>query len=274
MKAGILEALTKGVSAKRTTVVATRLSNGAQLLLYPYESGHAAIPEPRDVKDAQDDKDNKGEGQSTAAALAASWGIDEQTWPHLLAELEESAREAARSDQSRVIEPSSLPHEEVFLHVYSPPLRLLIIGAVHLAQALCSVAGQCGFAVTVIDPRTAFATEARFPGVTLSTLWPDEALSELGIDGRTAIVTLTHDPKLDEPALETALKSPALYIGALGSKKTHRARCERLLAAGIEEAALTRIHGPVGLDIGARATGEIAVSIMAEIVSVLRSRDT
>jgi xanthine dehydrogenase accessory factor len=157
-----------------------------------------------------------------------------------------------------------------FARVWNPPLRMIIVGAVHVAQSLARLAAVAGFAVTVVDPRRAFATEERFPGVSMSTRWPDKALAELGPDRRTAIITLTHDPKLDDPALAAALASPAFYLGALGSKKTHAARNDRLRAEGLGDDALARIHGPVGLPIGARTAGEIAVSILAEVIQELR----
>jgi xanthine dehydrogenase accessory factor len=148
--------------------------------------------------------------------------------------------------------------------------RLIIVGAVHVAQPLAEIATLAGFSVTITDPRRAFATAERFPGQTLEHSWPDVALAGLAPDARTAIVTLTHDPKLDDPALIAALASPAFYVGCLGSKKTHAARRVRLGAAGVDDAALDRLHGPIGLRIGARTPAEIAVSILAEIVGALR----
>lgn len=159
---------------------------------------------------------------------------------------------------------------EMFVQIFAPPPRLLLVGAVHIAQALVPMAALAGYAITLCDPRRAFAADARFPGVTLLGDWPDEALELLAPDVRTAIVTLTHDPKLDDPALETALQSPAFYIGALGSKKTHQARLDRLRARGYAAAELARIRGPVGLDIGAVTPAEIAVSILAEMTRVRR----
>src|SRR5262249_35934930 len=150
------------------------------------------------------------------------------------------------------------------------PLRLVIVGAVHVAQPLAGMAGLAGFAVTIVDPRRAFATGARFPEQALVVGWPDAAIAELAPDARTAVVTLTHDPKLDDPALVAALASPAFYVGCLGSAKTHAARRTRLGAQGIAAAALDRLHGPVGVRIGARTPAEIAVSILAEIVAALR----
>jgi xanthine dehydrogenase accessory factor len=158
----------------------------------------------------------------------------------------------------------------IFIEPHLPPLRLVVIGAVHVAQPLAEMATLAGFAVTVVDPRRAFATEARFPGQSLVTAWPDQALAALGPDARTAVVTLTHDPKLDEPALIAALASPAFYVGCLGSQQTHAARKARLGERGLGADALARLHGPVGLRIGARSPAEIAVSILAEIVSTLR----
>jgi len=154
---------------------------------------------------------------------------------------------------------------EVFLRSYAPPARLVIVGAVHIAQFLAPMAALAGFEVTVVDPRKAFATAARFPGVTLVTEWPGQALERLGLDDRTALVTLTHDPKLDDPALIAALNSPAFYIGALGSTRTHAKRLERLRDHGLAELA-PRIRAPVGLDLGGRAAAEIAVSVLAQLI--------
>jgi xanthine dehydrogenase accessory factor len=161
--------------------------------------------------------------------------------------------------------------ERLFLQPFNPPLRLVIVGAVHVAQPLAAMAALAEYAVTIVDPRSAFATPARFPGVALDPRWPDAALRALALDARTALVALTHDPKLDDPALHVALRSPAFYVGALGSKRTHAARAERLRAAGFGEAEIARLHAPVGLDISARSPAEIAVSILAEITRVLRA---
>ena len=179
----------------------------------------------------------------------------------------ESARGALRTDKGSTVE---IDGAEWFVNPFNPPLRLLIVGAVHIAQALSSMARTAGYDVTVIDPRTAFASEDRFPGIALVDEWPDEAMERLAPDTRTAVVTLTHDPKLDDPALHVALTSPCFYIGALGSKKTQGTRVERLKAAGFDEAAIERIHGPVGLAIGGRSPAEIAISILAQMTAVLR----
>ncbi len=182
-------------------------------------------------------------------------------------EVDQSALAAAQRDQSSTV---IIDGVAWFFNVFNSPPTLYIVGAVHIAQPLSQIADLSGFMVTVIDPRTAFATSERFPNLHLITAWPDEALAELPLDRRTAVVTLTHDPKLDDPALIAALRSNAFYIGALGSKKTHTARLARLKAAGFDDAAVARIHGPVGLDIGALSPAEIAVSIMAQILERLR----
>lgn len=177
-----------------------------------------------------------------------------------------AAEDALRTDRSLV--PEAAP--EWFLRPYNPPLRLVVVGAVHVAQSLIPMAELAGYHSIVVDPREAFAREERFAGVPRWTDWPDEAMEKIGPDARTAVVTLTHDPKLDDPALQAALRSPAFYIGALGSKRTHASRMQRLTKAGFDEASLARIHGPVGLSIGARTPAEIAVSILAQITDVLR----
>jgi len=179
-----------------------------------------------------------------------------------------AARAAARVDTSGEIE---IEGRTWFLEVHNPPLELVLTGAVHIAQPLAEMARLAGYAVRVIDPRTAFASAARFPGVTLQQGWPDEVLAGRPLGSRSALVVLAHDPKIDDPALEAALASCAFYIGALGSKKTHAARLERLSARGFEPAALARIHGPVGLAIGARSPAEIALSILAQITQTLRT---
>jgi xanthine dehydrogenase accessory factor len=180
----------------------------------------------------------------------------------------EAAREALRRDACARIEEGG---RAWFLQPWNPPLRMLIVGAVHIAQPLAAMAALAGYAVTIVDPRQAFATQERFPGVTLSGDWPDVALASLALDARSAVVTLTHDPKLDDAALAVALRSPAFYVGALGSKKTHAARLERLRALGLSDAELARIHAPVGLAVGARSPAEIAVSILAQVTQRLRA---
>lgn len=201
----------------------------------------------------------------------ALWCAGEPTPLELGAELRVAGERALRWDRSETLDTESGP---VFVHPFNPPLRMIIVGAVHVGQALAQMAAIAGFEVTVVDPRRAFATEARFPGVVLRSEWPDEALGLLSIDARTAIVTLTHDPKLDDPALSAALQSNAFYVGALGSKKTHEARCRRLSSAGFAAEQIARVHAPVGLRIGAQSAAEIAVAILAQVIEVLRVEET
>lgn len=159
---------------------------------------------------------------------------------------------------------------QTFVAVHNPPLRLIVVGAVHIAQALVPMARIAGYDPVLIDPRESFASQERFPGETLVHDWPDDGVRGFGLDSRTALVLLTHDPKLDDPALEQALTSETFYIGALGSIRTHAKRIERLTAVGFTDAQLARIHGPIGLDIGAAGPAEIAVAILAEMTRVLR----
>jgi xanthine dehydrogenase accessory factor len=175
---------------------------------------------------------------------------------------------ALSDDKSTTLETPAGP---VFVEVFNPPLRLFIVGAVHIAQPLARMSAELGFRVTVIDPRTAFATDDRFPQIELSTEWPDEALARLQPDKRSVIITLTHDPKLDDPALIAALKSSAFFVGALGSRKTHAARLKRLSEDGFQQADLDRIRGPVGLNIGAISPAEMAISMLAQVISELRA---
>ena len=178
-----------------------------------------------------------------------------------------SAEAALAADQSQR---SQDGHH--FLQVFGSPWRVIVIGAVHIAQALVPMAQLLGYEVTVIDPRRAWASEARFPGVTLTHDWPDEALTALKPDRRTAIVALTHDPKLDDPGLTLALASPAFYVGALGSKRTHEKRRERLAESGVSAEAFARIDGPIGLHIGAKSPAEIALSILGKVTAVRRQQ--
>jgi xanthine dehydrogenase accessory factor len=181
--------------------------------------------------------------------------------------LAEAARAALRDDKAGNL---TLDGEAWFIQPQNPLLRMIVVGAVHIAQALVPMAQTVGFAVTVVDPRRAWATADRFPGITLIHEWTDDAMVALAPDSRTAVVTLTHDPKLDDPALDVALKSDCFYVGALGSRRTHAKRVARLVEAGHTEAAIGRIHAPVGLNIEAVSAPEIALSILAEIVATRR----
>ncbi len=233
----VLEELLEARRAKRSVVLVTPLGGSAHRLV-PVGSGDpvAGFPGAPGAP---------GPGDPLAAAVA----------------------QVARRDQAEVVD---LAGGALLVEPHLAPLRLVIVGAVHVAQPLAEMAALAGFAVTIVDPRRAFATAARFPGQALVVSWPDVALAELAPDARTAVVTLTHDPKLDDPALVTALGSPAFYVGCLGSKKTHAARRVRLGEQGVGAAALDRLHGPIGLPIAARTPPEIAVSILAEIVAALR----
>jgi xanthine dehydrogenase accessory factor len=186
---------------------------------------------------------------------------------HTDPELAAAAREALRSDRAGVVARNGV---EQLLVPHNPPLRLIVVGAVHISEALCAMARQCGYAVTVIDPRSAFLRPDRFAGVELIGLWPQQAFAALQPDSRTAVVLLTHDPKIDDPALLAVLPTKAFYVGALGSTRTHAKRLDRLSAAGVSEVDRARIHGPAGLAIGARTPAEIAVSVLAQITGVLR----
>ncbi len=174
---------------------------------------------------------------------------------------------ALRSGKSGMVE---TPQGQVFLTVYVPPPRLVITGAVHISQALAPMAKLVGYDVVIVDPRTAFATPERFPDVKVIAEWPDTALPPLNIDGYTAFVALTHDPKIDDPALTHALERDCFYIGALGSRKTHARRVERLKQQGIGDDAIARIHAPIGLSIGAVSPPEIAVAILGQVTAALR----
>ncbi|MGC1488092.1 MAG: XdhC family protein [Albidovulum sp.] len=197
-----------------------------------------------------------------AARQAIGYQVNLESWARQLVGADADP-ERFRADKSGV-------EAGVFLGIHNPPLRLVVVGAVHVAQALIPMARACGYDPLLIDPREAFGASARFPGETISHEWPDAAMQKAGIDLRSAVVTLTHDPKLDDPAIATALRSEAFYIGCLGSTRTHAKRIARLTEAGFTKADIARIHGPVGLRIGAKSPAEIAVSIMAELTQRLR----
>jgi xanthine dehydrogenase accessory factor len=231
MKSETLKALQEARASRHAVVLATRLGDAAEALIYA----------------------DRVEGDLSGDTALVS-----------------AARRAMAIGRSETID---LAGQKVFLNVYVPPARLIVVGAVHIAQSLAPMASLMDFDVTVVDPRRAFATDARFPGVKVMQEWADEAFEKMGLDISTAVVTLTHDPKLDDPALEAALKSDVFYIGALGSKRTHAKRKERLVAeAGITDEQFARIHGPVGLNIGAKSPAEIAISILGQIVEVRARR--
>lgn len=181
----------------------------------------------------------------------------------------EALREAFRSGKSGMVE---IAGRRFFLNVHLPPVKLVVIGAVHISQALAEMARLADLDCTIIDPRTAFATPERFPDTRVIAQWPDVALPPLGLDRYTAFVALTHDPKIDDGAILHALTKECFYLGALGSRKTHAKRLERLAAAGAAPEALARIRAPIGLDIGAVSPAEIAVSILAEIIGAMRAK--
>jgi xanthine dehydrogenase accessory factor len=191
----------------------------------------------------------------------SSWDLTQGLTPFL--------EEAFRRDKSLV---ATGEHGDVFIDVFNPRVRLIIAGATHIAQPLAAMARALDYDVVIIDPRHAFATEERFGSVKLVREWPDEALPEIGVDSRTALIALTHDPKIDDPCLIHALQSQAFYVGALGSKVTHAARVPRLIEAGVGRDAIARIHAPIGLDIGAQGAAEIALAIVAEITAVTRGK--
>ncbi len=221
----------------------------------------------------------KDQEAKTAVALATDIATGDQGLIYLdsatgtLADKPEvvtAGRDAMRDDKSGL---RNTPQGDIFFHVFNPPLRMVLVGAVHIAQPLSRLAQVAGYDVAVVDPRQSFATQERFPGVTIVDEWPDDGLNKLDLDRRTAVVTLTHDPKLDDPALGVAIRSPAFYVGSLGSRKTHAGRVERLTGEGFSAAEIDRIHGPVGLNIGAISPAEIAVSILAQVTEVLHARE-
>ncbi len=230
MKSETVKALQEARTARKAVVLATRLSDAAETLVYP----------------------ERADGAMAGDATLVS-----------------AARRAMAIGRSETID---FGGQKIFLNVYVPPPRLIIVGAVHIAQTLAPMATMLDFDVTVVDPRGAWATTNRFPGVKVVQEWADEAFDKIGLDVSTAVVTLTHDPKLDDPALEAALKSDVFYVGALGSKRTHAKRKDRLREAGITDEQFARIHGPVGLNIGAKSTAEIAVSILGQIIEARARR--
>lgn len=203
--------------------------------------------------------------------LSADGGLVAGDGEAVSAQILETAAKALQQDRCRTLETDSGP---AFVQAINPPLRMIIVGAVHISQTLAPMASMLGYEVTVVDPRRAFASSARFPEITVLGDWPDQALEQLEPDRRSAVVTLTHDPKLDDPALCVALRSGAFYIASLGSSRTHAGRSERLRRAGFDDADIARIHGPAGLPIHARTPAEISVAILAQATQVLRGEDS
>ncbi len=203
-----------------------------------------------------------------AERRAMAYLVDTSVWQRRLADASDPKFGAAIAERFR--SDKSGFEDEVFLAIHNPPLRMTVVGAVHIAQPLMVMARLAGYDAVLIDPREAFGSAARFPGETILHDWPDEALAARGLDARTAVVTLTHDPKLDDPAIVAALKSDVFYLGSLGSTRTHAKRVARLTEQGFSEADIARIHAPVGLDIGAKSPSEIAIAVMAEITQTLR----
>lgn len=243
--------LSFGVSDDDAFAVGLACGGTIRVMVEPVGEGRAALPEALLA--------------DLAAAREAARAVV------LLTDLASWARQLV-PDHARRLSDRSGVDDGVFAAVHNPPLRLIVVGAVHIAQALVPMARACGYAPVIIDPRATFGAAARFPGETVLDGWPDEALAALAPDARTAVVTLTHDARLDDPALQVALRSGAFYVGALGSLRTQEKRLARLRAAGLTAAQLARLRAPVGLRIGAATPSEIAVSILAEITQVLRQR--
>ena len=231
MKRQILDQLLADRAGKRAVALVTNMDTSVQCLVYADGTLYQTGSEPVDAQD----------------------------------EFSDVARQCLTEHRSSAFEIDGSP---IIVRVYAPPSRLIIIGAVHIAQALLPMAEQAGFEVHLIDPRTAFGAATRFPGINVIDDWPDKAVTALSPDASTAVVTLSHDPKIDDPALQVALASDALYVGSLGSRKTHAGRLKRLSAVGISDDKLARIHAPIGLPLGGRAPAEIAVSILAQIIAV------
>ena len=199
------------------------------------------------------------------------FAVNPDTWERKLIGEKDPLFEAAQ--KARIADKSGF-EGDWFLGVHNPPLRMIVVGAVHIAQPLLKMAREAGYDPFLIDPREAFGADHRFPGQTISNEWPDEAIAQIGIDTRTALVTLSHDPKIDDPALHSGLASEAFYIGALGSTRTHAKRVTRLTEAGFSNQQIDKIHSPIGADIGSKSPAEIAISIMAEVTERLRRPET
>ena len=248
---GAPKLLEYGVSDGDAFAVGLACGGNIRILVEPIGKGGMPLEMLRDLVAA------RAERQAVAYDVALD-GSDR-------ALVSEGPEDRFRADRSGISEDGAR-----FIGIHNPPLKLVIVGAVHIAQALVGMARTVGFDPIVVDPREAFGSAARFPDAKVVNEWPDEALGTIGIDARTAVVLLTHDPKLDDPALEIALRSDAFYIGALGSKRTHATRVARMAEAGFGPDTIARICGPVGLNIGASGPAEIAVSILSQMIQVLR----
>lgn len=248
--------LTFGVSDETAFAVGLACGGTIRVLVEPVGEGAEALPEAMLAELVA----------ARAARRALAVAVRPEGWTRALIPPGAEAAVDARFRADR----SGMEEDGRFIAVHNPPLRLIVVGAVHIAQPLLQMARLCGYDGTLIDPRSAFGSAARFPGERIVEEWPDEALEALAPDARTAVVTLTHDAKLDDPAIRVALRSGGFYLGCLGSTRTHAKRVERLRAEGFGEDVIARIHAPVGLDIGAKSPAEIAVSVMAQITQVLR----
>ena len=259
MKDGICRILSFGVSDESAFEVGLACGGEIEVLVEPLGVGQGpSLDDLRALVDAR------------SARQPVIWEVDTKTWARRLL-----PRDLANADlEARFRKDKSGLNDAVFQGVHNPPLRLVVVGAVHIAQPLVQMARMAGYDVALSDPRDSFASADRFPNETLLVGWPDEALRAFGLDARTAVVTLSHDPKIDTPALQVALASEAFYIGALGSTRTHAKRIAALTEAGVSDGAIARIDGPVGLDIGSSTPAEIAVSIMGEMTERLRRPDS
>jgi xanthine dehydrogenase accessory factor len=248
--------LTFGVSDETAFAAGLACGGTIRVLVEPVGEGAGALPEPMLAEIAA----------ARAARRALAYTVTPATWARGLLQPGQDAAADNRFRSDR----AGMEEDGRFIAIHNPPLRLIVVGAVHIAQPLLPMARLAGYDPVLIDPRAAFGSAARFPGETILDDWPDEALERLAPDARTAIVTLTHDPKLDDPAIRFALRAPVFYLGCLGSSRTHAKRVDRLRADGFTEDEIARIHAPVGLDIGARSPAEIAVSVLAQITQRLR----
>lgn len=254
--------LTYGVGDDDAFAVGLACGGTIRVMVEPVGIGQGIAPELIDALVA-----------ARAKRLPVAYVVDTETWSRTLEDGNDAGDRAQAVSQRFQADASgfeTISGKQIFFGIHNPALRIAIVGGVHIAQALAPMARLAGYDVTIIDPRTAFASAARFPDFAVRHDWPDTALKAHGLDQRTALVTLTHDPKLDDPALTVALESEAFYIGALGSRRTHAKRVARLETAGFSTEDIARIHAPVGLNIGSRSPAEIAISVMAEITSRLR----